>query len=156
MDAGCADQLMTARNINGTSFNGTADITTANWGTARNITIGSTTRTVDGSTDVTWTLSDIGAAAISHNHTSLSNVEKISFKSDASDSCYIATTISNSATYLDFYLSDDSAQEKFRWIFKDCNSNIGEKTIMELSPTNRAATALKLYDNYVAVYGSSQ
>ena len=34
-----ANQLTTARTINGTSFNGTANITTANWGTARNIGI---------------------------------------------------------------------------------------------------------------------
>ncbi|NLL64018.1 MAG: hypothetical protein GX241_07320, partial [Ruminococcaceae bacterium] len=34
-----ATKLTTARTINGTSFNGTANITTANWGTARNIGI---------------------------------------------------------------------------------------------------------------------
>lgn len=35
--AGTADTLTTARTINGTSFNGSADITTANWGTARTL-----------------------------------------------------------------------------------------------------------------------
>ena len=40
LSAGQADQLTTARTINGTSFNGTANITTANWGTARTLTIG--------------------------------------------------------------------------------------------------------------------
>ena len=49
-----ADQLTTARQINGTSFNGTADITTANWGTARTITIGGTGKSVNGSGNVTW------------------------------------------------------------------------------------------------------
>ena len=34
-----ANQLTTSRSINGTSFNGTANITTAKWGTARNIYI---------------------------------------------------------------------------------------------------------------------
>lgn len=63
-----AATLTTARSINGTSFNGSANITTANWGTARNITIGSTTRSVDGSTTYTWSLADIGAAAASHTH----------------------------------------------------------------------------------------
>ncbi len=57
---GSAASLTTARAINGTNFNGTAAITTANWGTARNITIGSTTRSVNGSTTYTWTLADIG------------------------------------------------------------------------------------------------
>jgi hypothetical protein len=60
---GSAASLTTARLINGTSFDGTANITTANWGTARNITIGSTTRSVDGSTTYSWTLDDIGAYA---------------------------------------------------------------------------------------------
>ena len=38
-NAATATKLLNARNINGTSFNGTADITTAKWGTARNIYI---------------------------------------------------------------------------------------------------------------------
>ena len=56
-----ADKLNTARTINGTSFDGSANITTANWGTARNITIGSTTKSVNGSGNVSWSLSEIGA-----------------------------------------------------------------------------------------------
>ena len=63
-----AAQLTTARTINGTSFNGTANITTANWGTARTIKIGNTGKSVNGSGNVTWTLSEIGAAAASHTH----------------------------------------------------------------------------------------
>jgi len=58
-----SDQFSTARNINGTSFNGTAAITTATWGTARTITIGSTGKSVDGSAAVSWSLAEIGAAA---------------------------------------------------------------------------------------------
>ena len=38
-NAATATKLLNARNINGTAFNGTADITTAKWGTARNIYI---------------------------------------------------------------------------------------------------------------------
>jgi len=55
--------LQTARNINGTSFNGSAAITTATWGTARTITIGSTGKSVDGSANVSWSLAELGAAA---------------------------------------------------------------------------------------------
>ena len=62
-NASTATTLATARNINGTSFNGSANITTASWGTARNITIGGTTRSVDGSTTYSWSLTDIGAVA---------------------------------------------------------------------------------------------
>lgn len=41
--ASSAAQLTTARSINGTNFNGTGNITTANWGTARNISIADAT-----------------------------------------------------------------------------------------------------------------
>jgi hypothetical protein len=55
-----ANKLITARNINGTAFNGTADITTAKWGTTRSIKIGNTAKNVDGSANVTWTAAEIG------------------------------------------------------------------------------------------------
>lgn len=64
-------KLITARSINGTNFDGTGNITTATWGTARNITIGSTKKSVNGSADVSWSLSEIGAAAASHSHSYL-------------------------------------------------------------------------------------
>lgn len=63
-----ANTLTTARTINGTSFNGSANITTANWGTARTITIGNTGKSVNGSANVSWSLSEIGAASSSHTH----------------------------------------------------------------------------------------
>ena len=67
-NAATATTLKTARTINGTSFNGSANITTANWGTARTLTIGSTGKSVNGSGNVSWSLSEIGAAASSHTH----------------------------------------------------------------------------------------
>lgn len=63
-----ASTLETARLINGTAFNGSADITTANWGTARTLTIGSTGKSVNGSANMSWSLAEIGAAAASHTH----------------------------------------------------------------------------------------
>ncbi len=51
--------------------NGTivGNIDTANkWATARTLTIGSTGKSVDGSGNVSWSLSEIGAAASSHTH----------------------------------------------------------------------------------------
>jgi hypothetical protein len=62
--AGTADTLTTARTINGTSFNGSANITTTNWGTSRNLTIGGTAKAVDGSAAVSWSLAEIGALAL--------------------------------------------------------------------------------------------
>jgi Chaperone of endosialidase len=47
--ASTATTLASARNINGTSFNGSADITTANWGTSRTIW----GQSINGSTNVT-------------------------------------------------------------------------------------------------------
>ena len=66
--AASADRLTTARSINGTNFDGTANITTSYWGTARNFTIGNTTRSVNGSGNVSWSFADIGGAPASHSH----------------------------------------------------------------------------------------
>ena len=60
-NAASATKLQTARTINGTNFNGTANITTANWGTARNISITDGTNTstavsVNGSANVSLQL----------------------------------------------------------------------------------------------------
>lgn len=63
-----ATKLQTARQINGTNFDGTANITTSYWGTARNFTIGNTTRSVNGSGNVSWSFADIGGAPASHSH----------------------------------------------------------------------------------------
>ena len=69
--ANSANTLTTARTINGTSFNGSANITTANWGTTRTLTIGNTGKSVNGSGNVSWSLSEIGAAPTSHTHSYL-------------------------------------------------------------------------------------
>ena len=60
-----AATLTTARTINGTSFNGSANITTAKWGTARTLTVGNTGKSVNGSAAVSWSLAEIGAAPAS-------------------------------------------------------------------------------------------
>lgn len=62
-NADTATKLQTPRTINGTSFDGSADITTVKWGAARTITIGNTGKSVDGSTNVSWSLAEIGAPA---------------------------------------------------------------------------------------------
>lgn len=63
-----AAKLQTPRQINGTDFDGSANITTAKWGTVRSIKIGDTAKNVDGSGDVTWTFAEIGGAAANHTH----------------------------------------------------------------------------------------
>jgi hypothetical protein len=64
-NATTAATLQTPRLINGTSFNGSQNITTASWGTARTLTIGGTGKSVDGSAAVSWTLAEIGGVASS-------------------------------------------------------------------------------------------
>ncbi|WP_270820506.1 tail fiber protein [Aeromonas sp. Y311-2] len=59
-----ATKLATPRQINGTNFDGTANITTANWGTARTLTIGNAAKSVNGGGNVAWSLTEIGALPI--------------------------------------------------------------------------------------------
>lgn len=73
-NAATATTLQTARNINGTSFNGSAAITTAKWGTARNISISDSSGTntgtavsVDGNSNATLKLPATIKAALTGN-----------------------------------------------------------------------------------------
>ena len=75
-NATSATRLQTARSINGTSFNGTGDITTANWGTSRTLTIGNTGKSVNGSGNVSWSIDEIGALKASKIGAADANVLK--------------------------------------------------------------------------------
>lgn len=70
-NATTSTKLATARSINGTNFDGSGNITTATWGTARTLTIGNTGKSVNGGGNVSWSLSEIGAAASNHTHSYL-------------------------------------------------------------------------------------
>lgn len=59
-----ASKLSSSKKINNTVFNGDKDIVTAIWGTARTITIGSQSISIDGSKDVAFNLASMGAATI--------------------------------------------------------------------------------------------
>lgn len=61
-------KLQTPRQINGTNFDGSANITTSYWGTTRTLTIGNSGKSVNGSADISWSLSEIGAADVNHTH----------------------------------------------------------------------------------------
>lgn len=80
--ATAAEKLLTARTINGTSFNGTANIVTSYWGTARNIAIASSNgggagaaTSVNGSANVTLKLPATITAALSGNASSASKLQ---------------------------------------------------------------------------------
>lgn len=61
-------KLKTARSINGSLFDGTKDIVTPKWGSARRLTIGNSTKGIDGSGDVSFSLTEMGAATMVHSH----------------------------------------------------------------------------------------
>ena len=73
-NAATATTLQTARTINGTSFNGSTNITTASWGTARTLTIGSTGKSVDGSANASWSVAEIGAQAADADLTAIAGL----------------------------------------------------------------------------------
>lgn len=64
------EKLEVKGNIKATQFKGNAD-TADKWKTPRTFTIGTAKKTVDGSSDVSWTLNELGVAAGNHNHDSL-------------------------------------------------------------------------------------
>ena len=90
---------------------------------ARNFKIGNTSRSFNGTSDVTWTLSDIGAAAASHNHTSLTDVTKLQFAAGSSDSAIMKVTTEEANTYLDFEMNDDVNTDMYRWRFSAYDTN---------------------------------
>lgn len=85
-NATSATQLQTSRKINGTSFNGTANITTSYWGSTRTLTIGNTGKSVNGSGNVSWSLSEIGAAPSSHTHGTLHSTFTTELNNTTTDS----------------------------------------------------------------------
>lgn len=83
-NASTATKLQTARTINGTSFNGSANITTANWGTARNIGIVNSdgtgtavTTSVNGSANVNLKLPATIKATLTGNATTATKANQL-------------------------------------------------------------------------------
>lgn len=62
-NADTAGRLATPRTINGTAFDGSANIVSTAWGASRKVTIGNTTKDVNGGVNFGWTLSEIGAGS---------------------------------------------------------------------------------------------
>ena len=95
-NASTATTLQNGRTINGTNFNGSQNITTATWGTARDITVGNTTRSVNGSTTYSWSLNDIGAAkgqTISATTAATAGWYRIAASSAGINRCFATFTI---------------------------------------------------------------
>ena len=93
-----ATTLQTARSINGTSFNGSQAITTAKWGTARNITIADNTNehtqannSIDGSADFTLKLPTTIKADIIGNASTADSAKSVTWD-NVSDKPNLVTT----------------------------------------------------------------
>lgn len=80
-----ASKLQIARQINGTDFNGSTNITTSKWGTSRNLTIGKTTKAVDGSNEVSWSTSEIADNATTTTDGWMSKEDKLALANLNSD-----------------------------------------------------------------------
>ncbi|HGM4744102.1 tail fiber protein [Stenotrophomonas maltophilia] len=63
-NADTATKLAAPRTINGTAFDGSANVVTTAWGASRKVTIGNTAKDVNGGVNFGWTLSEIGAASV--------------------------------------------------------------------------------------------
>lgn len=134
--ANSAVKLATARTINGVTFDGTSNITTANWGTARTITIGNSGKSVNGSANVSWTLAEIGAAAASHGR-------------HMPDTC---NTVSdwNSATTTGWYMASGATNAPVagQWFFGEViahNTNYVIQTVYQFT----ASTDAKAIPKYI-------
>lgn len=104
-------------NIN---INGNAS-TSGKWKTARTITIGSSAKTLDGSSNVLWSLSDIGAASSSHTHGLLNSNFGIILEDTTKDSGWSMLNDS----YYGFLLKSIRTQRNSPdWILADYSSGI--------------------------------
>lgn len=80
-----ASKLQTARQINGTNFDGTNNITTSKWGISRNLTIGKTAKAVDGSSNISWATSEIADNATTTTDGWMSKEDKLALANLNSD-----------------------------------------------------------------------
>lgn len=105
-------------------------------------------------------LSDLGAASTSHNHTSLTGVTSIAFSAESSDSASIKTTVEGANTYFDFNLSDDATQnDQWRWRFNPSGGTLFNAMVLnpvslteaELTVTGKiSASNAILADTYIS------
>lgn len=121
-----------------TTISGNA-ATSSKWQNAITLQIGNKGKTVDGSANVSWTLTEIGAAAASHNHTSLTGITSLAFAAESSDVASISTTVDSSNTYFDFNLKDDaSANDMWRWRFTPSGGTVFNAMTLDATSTTAA------------------
>ncbi|CUP72572.1 BppU family phage baseplate upper protein [Clostridium baratii] len=113
---------------------------------------------VDATTWTSWAImyssmnkptpADIGASPSNHNHDHLNGVTSIEFNSHNNDTASISTTVDGVQTFMDFNLSDDPNQDKWRWRFTPSGGN--KFSAMELRPVNLNTADLYVQGNIYA------
>lgn len=114
-NADTATKLKTARTINGTSFDGSANITTANWGTARTVSISSTAGTtgtsVNGSANV--------SLVIPKTMTGFTSITSTTFVGALNGNATTASALTN-LTSAD--LASSTSNKRYVWFSYDNNT----------------------------------
>ena len=114
------------------------------------------------------TPSEIGALPIS-NEGDVHNISRINFRAHADDGAWIKSTVDGAVTMMDFGVSDDAGQDRFRWIGSLYNSADGshpDRVAMELYPHLNGAELylngsllnsgnLYMTTNAAAIYGKA-
>ena len=148
-----ANQLATARNINGTAFNGSADITTAKWGTARNIYIRDASQahtgaavSVDGSATEYLLLPSTITATLSGNASTATKLQTARTINDTSFDGTVNITTAKWGTARSIYIQDASAAHTGAAVSVDGSVNVNLKLPSTITATlsGNASTATKL------------
>lgn len=151
-----AGTLTTARTINGTSFNGSADITTANWGTARNIGIVNSdgtgtavTVSVNGSANTNLKLPAIIKASLTGNADTASSAAKLTTARTINGTSFDGSgniTTANWGTARNITIQDSTAANSGAAVSVNGSANINLKLPETIAAnlTGNASTASKL------------
>jgi hypothetical protein len=170
-NADTATALQTARTIGGVSFDGTANInlpgvnqtgnqnttgSAATLTTARTLTIGSTGKTFDGSADVAWSLSEIGAQASSAQLTSLAALATNGIIARTAADTVAARTITGTTDQITVTNGDGVSGNPTiaAVVASQAEAEAGTDNTKLMTPL-RAAQAIKRLPSTVAVYASN-
>ena len=133
---------------------------------AKTFTIGSASKSFDGSENVSWTLEEAGIAPATHNHTSLTGITSLDFAVEGTDTFSISSVIDGTTSYMDFNMSDDVGSDTWRWRFTgwdaDTDALADTVNLMTLKATSNTAGELRVTGEVKAdilsgadIYGST-
>lgn len=137
-------------NVDNTTDASKSVLSAGKWTTARTLTIGNTGKSVDGSSAVSWSLSEIGAAASSHDHNS--SYFQLAATNNATGNQWLKNSVIDGGDF-----TSSSILYGYSFGFKDKNDNtIGQ--IRTIQATNllteveaRRTVGSTTYYNYLRV-----